>query len=248
MLFVSETFSLSPLPVLTTHEASLPWSKVSFPTIYLGNQVHLATLQPTRLLTYLLRRLHLHFLRSMRLQDVTRGEYFWSPPEIIAVVFAYTIFYTIEKLVLDRQLTRPKVVSLTRPALLKHFNGTVNHAGHIWSQQALVPSISVPSLQYLDWISLSGEWRLSCTPMPEITRLMVELVKYARKKGCTQKSDNRERQSQTLFFDYKHSFAWGIKSLGHQLFFDILYHSQSRLKFSNGLYTMKIVNWAYTVD
>ena len=31
-------------------------------------------------------------------------------------------------------------------------------------------------------------------------------------------------------------------------FFDILYHSQSRLKFSNGLYMMKIVNWVYTLD
>ena len=31
-----------------------------------------ATLQPTRLLTYLLKRLHLHFLRSMHSQDVTR--------------------------------------------------------------------------------------------------------------------------------------------------------------------------------
>ena len=41
--------------------------------------------------------------------------------------------------------------------------------------------------------------RLSCTPLSEITKLRVELVKYARKKGYAQKSDNRERQSQTLF-------------------------------------------------
>ena len=68
-------------------------------------------------------------------------------PEIIRVVFAYTFFYTIEKVVLYRQPTKPKVVSLTRPALLKHFKGTANHAGHIWSQQALVPSISVPTPQ-----------------------------------------------------------------------------------------------------
>ena len=88
---------------------------------------------------------------------------------------------------------------MTRPALLKHFKGTANHAGHIWSQQALVPSISVPSLQDWGWISLRGEWRLSCTPLSEITKLRVELVKYARKKGYAQKSDNRERQSQTLF-------------------------------------------------
>ena len=128
-----------------------------------------------------------------------QGEYFWSPPEIIEVVFAYTFFCTIEKVVLYRQLTKPKVISLTRPALLKHFKGTANHAGHIWSQQALVPSISVPSLQDWGWISLRGEWRLSCTPLSEITKLRVELVKYARKKGYAQKSDNRERQSQTLF-------------------------------------------------
>ena len=118
-----------------------------------------------------------------------QGEYFRSPPEIIGVVFAaYTFFYAIEKVVLYRQLTKPKVVSLTRPALLKHFKGTANHGGHIWSHQALVPCISVPSLQ--DW---------GCTPLSEITKLRVELVKYARKKGYSQKSDNRERQSQTLF-------------------------------------------------
>ena len=51
------------------------------------------------------------------------------------------------------------------------------------------------SARSLGWISLRGEWRLSCKPLSEITKLSVELVKYARKKGCTQKSDNRERQS-----------------------------------------------------
>ena len=61
------------------------------------------------------------------------GEYFWSPPEIIGVVFTYTLFYTIEKVVLCRQLTKPKVVSLSRPALLKHFKGAANHAGHMWT-------------------------------------------------------------------------------------------------------------------
>ena len=55
------------------------------------------------------------------------------------------------------------------------------------------------SLQDWAWISLRGEWRLSRTPLSEITKLRVELVKYARKKGCAQKSDNRERQSPTLF-------------------------------------------------
>ena len=109
------------------------------------------------------------------------------------------------KILIDWQLTKPKVVSLTRPALLKHFKGTANHAGHIWSQQALVPSISVPSLQ--DWGWLRGERRVSCTPLTEITKLRVELIKYPRRKGYAQKSDNRERQSQFLFFDYKHSSA-----------------------------------------
>ena len=148
MLFVSKTFSLSAIPILTTHEASLPWSQVSFLiTWYILVLMYIdATLQPTRLLTYLLKRLHLHFLRSMHSQ-VWQGEYFRSPPEIIGVVFAYTFFHAIEKGVLYRELTKPKVVSLTRPALLKHFKGTANHAGHIWSQQALVPSISVPSPQ-----------------------------------------------------------------------------------------------------
>ena len=87
-------------------------------------------------------------------------------PQTIGVGFAYTFFYTIEKVVLYRQLTKPKVVSLTWPALLKHFK-----------------------------ISLRGEWRVSCTPLSEITKLNVELVKYARNKGCAQKSDNCERQS-----------------------------------------------------
>ena len=111
-----------------------------------------ATSQHTRLITYLLKRLPLHFLRSMHSQDVTR--WILLVTRIIGVVFAYTFFYTIEKLVLYLQLTKPKVVSLTRPALLKHFKGTANHAGHIRSQQALVPSIWVPSLQDWGWISL----------------------------------------------------------------------------------------------
>ena len=39
MLFMSKTFSLSPLSVLTNHEASLPWSQVNLPIIYLGTDV-----------------------------------------------------------------------------------------------------------------------------------------------------------------------------------------------------------------
>ena len=141
-----QDISLSPPSILTTHEASLPCSQLASLSYILVLMYIDATLQPTRLLTYLLKRLHLHFLRSMHSQ-VWQGEYFRSPPEIIGVVFAYTFFYAKEKVVLYRQLTKPKVVSLTRPALLKHFKGTANHAGHIWSQQALVPSISVPSPQ-----------------------------------------------------------------------------------------------------
>ena len=45
MLFVSKTFSLSPLSILTTHEASLPWIEAKlaseFLIIYLGTDVHL---------------------------------------------------------------------------------------------------------------------------------------------------------------------------------------------------------------
>ena len=41
MLIVSKTFSLSLLSVLTTYEASLLSSQVSFPIIYLGTDVHL---------------------------------------------------------------------------------------------------------------------------------------------------------------------------------------------------------------
>ena len=49
-----------------------------------------------------------------------------------------------------------------------------------------------------------------------------------------------------VFFNFKHSIVCMkyqvIRSpRHHRLFFDILYHSQSRLKFSNGLYKMKIV-------
>ena len=106
-----------------------------------------ATLQPTRLLAYLLKILHLHFLRSMHSQDVTRLILLVTSRNKRSFHFAYAFFYAIEKVVLYRQLTKPKVVSLIRPALLKLFKGTANHAGHIWSQQALVPSISVPSLQ-----------------------------------------------------------------------------------------------------
>ena len=91
-----------------------------------------------------------------------------------------------------------EVVSLTQPALLKHFKGTADHAGHIWSQQALVPSISVPCLQDWGWISLRGEWR-SCTPLSEITKLRVELVNYARKKGCAEKSECMELSVNALW-------------------------------------------------
>ena len=147
MLFVSTTFSLSPLSILTTREASLPWSQVSFLIIYLGTDVHLRYLAAYEIANVGIKKGCTCTSSVPCIHSMWNGEYFWSPPEIIGVVFAYTFFYTIEKVVLCRQLTKPKVVSLTRPALLKHFKGTANHAGHIWSQQALVPSISVPSPQ-----------------------------------------------------------------------------------------------------
>ena len=133
------------------------------------------TLQPTRLLTYLLKAA-LHFLCSLHSEYVTRWILLVTSRNNQSVFHLHVLLYDI------------KSSSL-------HFKGTANHAGHIWSQQALVPSISVPSLQDWGWISLRGEWRLSCTPLSEITKLSVELVKYARKKSCTQKSDNRDRQS-----------------------------------------------------
>ena len=87
----------------------------------------------------------------LRNLDIDNG-----PLEIIGVVFTYTFFYTIEKVVLYLQLTNPKVVSLTWPTLLKHSKAY--------------------SLQDWGWISLRGEWRLSCAPLSEV-KLSVELVK-----------------------------------------------------------------------
>ena len=67
-----QDISLSPPSILTTHEASLPCSQL-FSLSYILVLMYIdATLQPMRLLTYLLKRLHLHFLRSMHSQDVTR--------------------------------------------------------------------------------------------------------------------------------------------------------------------------------
>ena len=159
------------------------------------------------------------------------GEYFWSPSEIIGLVFAYTFFYTIQKVVLCRQLTKPKVVSLAQPSLLKHFKGTANHSGHI----------SVPSLQDWGWTSLRGEWRLSCIPLSEITTLRVKLVKYARKKGCAQKWQSWKAIPNSFFrlqvlVCMKYQV---IKSPRYHLFlFDVLYHSQIRLSF-----VMDYIRW-----
>ena len=52
---------------LLLHEANVASLSYTLVLMYIY-----ATLQPTRLLTYLLKRLHLHFLRSMHSQDVTR--------------------------------------------------------------------------------------------------------------------------------------------------------------------------------
>ena len=94
--------------------------------------------------------------------------------------------------------------------------------------------------------SKSARLGLDITKTRVVTLLLrVELVKYARKKGYAQKSDDRERRSQ-LFVRLQALACMKyqvIRSLRYHLFFfDILYHSRSRLKFSNGLYMMKIVN------
>ena len=146
---MSKSFSLSPLSVLTNHEASLPWSQVSLPIIYLGTDVHLHYLEAYEIANVVTKKAALVIPPFHGSIGCDTGSWLLvtSRIGIIGIVFTYTFFYTIEKVVLCRQLTKPKVVSLTRPALLKHFKGTANHASHIWSQQALVPSLSVPSLQ-----------------------------------------------------------------------------------------------------
>ena len=90
-----------------------------------------ATLQPTRLLAYLLKMLHLHFLRSMHSQDVTRWILLVTSRNNRSFFFCLQVLLYDRKRVLYRQLTKPKVVSLIRPELLKLFKGTANHAGHI---------------------------------------------------------------------------------------------------------------------
>ena len=127
-----------------------------------------------------------------------QGEYFWSPPEIIGVVFAYTFFYTIEKVVLYRQLTKPKVVSLTRPALLKHSRArrtmlaTYEVSGH-WYQASrfLVCKIG---------LNISKR-RVATLLHTTVKNYKVEggTSQVRLKRGYAQKSDNREKQSQTLF-------------------------------------------------
>ena len=154
---------------LLYHEAKLASLSYILVLIYI-----VVTLQPTRLLTFLLKRLHLHFLRSIHSQDVTR----WILPVT----------------------SRNNRSSFRLHLLLCDRKSSSLPSTDIWSQQALVPSISVPSLQDWGWISLRGEGRLSCTPLSEITKLRVELVKYDRKKGYAQRSDNRERQPPTFFF------------------------------------------------
>ena len=67
-----QDISLSPPSILTTHEASLPCSQLASLSYILVLMYIDTTLQPTRLLTSLLKRLHLNFFRSMRSQDVTR--------------------------------------------------------------------------------------------------------------------------------------------------------------------------------
>ena len=129
MWIVSKTFSLSLLSVLTTYEASLLWSQVSFPIIYLGTDEHLRYLAAYEI-AYLLKMLHLHFLRSMH-QDVTRWILLVTSRNNRSFFFCLQVLLYDRKRVLYRHLTKPKVVSLIRPELLKLFKGTANHAGHI---------------------------------------------------------------------------------------------------------------------
>ena len=89
------------------------------------------TLQLTRLLAYLLKMLHLHFLRSMHSQDVTRWILLVTSRNNRSFFFCLQVLLYDRKRVLYRHLTKPKVVSLIRPELLKLFKGTANHAGHI---------------------------------------------------------------------------------------------------------------------
>ena len=90
-----------------------------------------ATLQLTRLLAYLLKMLHLHFLRSMHSQDVTRWILLVTSRNNRSFFFCLQVLLYDRKRVLYRHLTKPKEVSLIRPELLKLFKGTANHAGHI---------------------------------------------------------------------------------------------------------------------
>ena len=97
MLIVSKTFSLSLLSVLTTYEAPYYEAKLASLSYILVLMNIYATLQPTRLLAYLLKMLHLHFLRSMHSQDVTRWILLVTSRNNRSFFFAYKFFYTIEK-------------------------------------------------------------------------------------------------------------------------------------------------------
>ena len=144
---------------LLYHEAKLASLSYILVLMYID-----ATLQPTRLPTYLLKRLHLHFPLSMYSQDVTR----WILP---VTSRNNRSCFCLHVLLRDRKSgslpsTDEAKSSFFDPACITQpFQEHGEHAGHIWSQQALVPSISVPSLQDWGWISLRGEWRLSCTPL-----------------------------------------------------------------------------------
>ena len=162
MLFVSKTFSLSLLSVLTIpmkllyHKAKLASLSYILVLMYIY-----ATLQPTRLLTYLLKRLHLHFPRSMHSQDVTR----WI---LLVTSRNNRSCFRVHVLLYDRKSssllsTDEAKSSFFDPACITQtFQGHDESCWpHIWGQQALVPSISVPSVQDWGWISLREEWRLS---------------------------------------------------------------------------------------
>ena len=93
-----KTFSFSPLSVLTTHEASIPWSQVSFLIIYLGAEVHIPYQAAYEIAHVYTKNaaLALRPFHEFTGCDTVNTSCHLSP-EIIGVVFAYMFFYTIKK-------------------------------------------------------------------------------------------------------------------------------------------------------
>ena len=143
------------------HEAPLPRSQVSFPIIYLGTNVHIRYLAAYEIANVFTKKAALHFLRSMHSQDVTR----WI---LLVTSRNNRSCFRVHVLLYDRKSssllsTDEAKSSFFDPACITQtFQGHGESCWpHIWGQQALVPSISVPSVQDWGWIFLRGEWRLS---------------------------------------------------------------------------------------